>query len=354
LAEQLDAILARAIQVKIAALAPFPFVGTEFGGGERIYNLLTRIEAPVDVLCPNYGDTFTDTHKNLTMHYVSVPEHLRQGEYDMVISKHSGELLKDKLQALAADVVILEHPWQVDALSGQKFVYDAHNNETALKQALSNQDSVEEASRVETLALQAHHVTYCSPDDVGATDGPRTYIANGTDIPQNLKAFGQGSKTLLFVGSAHPPNIGAAITLVKFAELLHDYQIVIAGECGSFIKTQAPNVSILGHVSKPILDYLFRTSHAFVNAMAAGSGTSLKVVKALSYGLPVIASEIGARGFSEACIIAKNAQELLDAVDRLQSPSHYESIRQASIKAAGEYTWDSLGKKFNEVVHSVL
>lgn len=351
--QELDAVFEGHLQVKIVALAPFPFVGGQFGGAERIYNLLTRIENSVDVICPNYGDTFTDTHKNLTMHYVSVPKELRVGEFDMVISKYSGSLLKDKLQALVPDVVVLEHPWQVDAIDGEKFVYDAHNNETELKRVISGEDSVKEASRVETKALQADHVTYCSLDDVLVTDSPKTYIPNGTDVPELNKNLGATSKTLLFVGSAHPPNIGAAITLAQLASALPDYQIVIAGNCSVHVKSDATNVSLLQHVSPAILDYLMRTAHAFINPIAAGSGTSLKVIRALSYGLPVLSSEVGARGFKDACLIVRTAQELLDGLSDLQSPKYYKEVSERSREASRAYSWDAVGKTFNEVVHSV-
>ena len=339
--------------MKIVALAPFPFMGRQFGGAERIYNLLSRIENPVDVICPNYGDTFTDKHKNLTIHYVSVPEELRVGEFDMVVSKHSGQLLKDKVQSLEPDLIVLEHPWQIDAIDGQKFVYDAHNNETEMKRLISGEDAIKEASRVETIALQADHVTYCSPDDALATDSPKTYIPNGADIPELSKSLGINSKTLLFVGSAHPPNIGAAMTLAHLAPALPGYQIVIAGDCSSHVKSDATNVSLLEHVSPAILDYLMRTAHAFVNPIAAGSGTSLKVIRALSYGLPVLSSEIGARGFRDECVIVRTAQELLDALAALQSPKYYKEVSERSREASKAFSWDTLGQTFNQVVHSI-
>lgn len=338
--------------MKIAALSPFPFYQAEFGGGERIHNLLTRVDHKIKVFIANVGATGIVTDKNLEMEFFSLnPE---ADDYDMLVARNSLEIFGPALKDYEPDLVILEHPWQVLAISGQKYLYDAHNNEASMKQAIGKADIVEQVKDLERLALRADHVTYCSADDNLETESPKTWIPNGTDIPDTPNLIGKDSKVLLFTGSAHPPNIGAAITLANLAKGLPDYHIVITGECGRFIQTELPNVSLLGHVNKQTLDYLLRTSHAFINPIAAGSGTSLKVVKALSYGLPVISSEIGARGYAEACIVAKTAQELFGALDELKTPNHYKMVSESSRAFAKGYSWDVVGARFNEAVQSLL
>jgi hypothetical protein len=51
--------------VKIAALAPFPFIGLEFGGAERIQNLLTRVEHEIEVFTPIYTSAQKGKFANL-------------------------------------------------------------------------------------------------------------------------------------------------------------------------------------------------------------------------------------------------------------------------------------------------
>jgi glycosyltransferase involved in cell wall biosynthesis len=350
----LAALPERTVQVKIAALAPFPFVGFEYGGAERIHNLLTRVQHQLDVFVPNYGDIQYAQYHNLNLHYVHVPESMRNEEYDMVISKNSKELFAAQLTEFNPDLVILEHPWQADALSGQRFVYDAHNNETAMKSALGKESMVEETRRVEGLALQAQHITFCSVDDNLQSDAPMTLIPNGTDIPEINRHHGFGSNVVLFVGSAHPPNIGAALTLTTIAKALPQYHFVIAGACGNNLRPDSDNVTVLGHIDAKMLDYLMRTAHVFMNPIAAGAGTSLKVARALSYALPVISSSIGARGYTDACIITDTTQEAFNALDALRDPKNYAEAADRSRTAAYEYSWDSVGKKFNDVIQQVL
>lgn len=338
--------------MKIAVLAPFPFVGAEFGGGERIYNLLSRVEADLRVFVPNLTGEGTMEHKNMYLSFHKIPEQPFKVEYDMAVVSSSRKLFGPMLESYKPDLVILEHPWQVEAIDGQKFVYDAHNNETNMKKAISSEATTAEASRVEHLALNADHVTYCSKDDNLDIKGPSTWIPNGTDIPLVPNLVGHKQKMIFFTGSAHPPNIGAAITLANLAAGLPDYHIVIAGDCSRLVQTDLPNVSLLGHVNKETLDYLFRTAHAFVNPIAAGSGTSLKVLRALSYGVPVISSAIGARGYAEACIIAKTAQEVIESLGQLQDPNYYKEVSEASRAFAMGYSWDIIGKQFNDVIQS--
>jgi glycosyltransferase involved in cell wall biosynthesis len=103
-----------------------------------------------------------------------------------------------------------------------------------------------------------------------------------------------------------------------------------------------------------MLDYLFRTAHAFMNPIAAGSGTSLKVGRALSYALPVISSALGARGYEDACIITETAQEAFDALGALRDPRTYAEAANKSRTSAFDYSWDSVAAKYNDVIQKVL
>lgn len=342
--------------MKIAALAPFPFANGEFGGAERIDNLLTRIDHPIRVFVANLGGTGTERYKNLELVYVKVPLDNGAPEYDFAVSRSSKKCFGNLLSDYDPDLVILEHPWQVQAIDGQKFVYDAHNHEAEMKRLIRGEAEASEAGQLEALALDADHVTFCSQNDKLNTSSPTTWIPNGTEWPKTKNSVGKNSNVLLFSGSAHPPNIGAAITLAGLAPALLDYEIVITGDCARYIETNRPNqprnVHLLGHVTKNTLTYLMQTSHAFINPIAAGSGTSLKVIKSLSNGLPVISSLIGARGYEDGCIISKTAQEVIESLERLKSPSEWEMASERSVAFAIPYSWDRIGVKFNEVIHS--
>ena len=348
---QLLATIPKGAVVNVAALAPFQFHYGHFGGAERIMQLLSRVEAPVNVFAATGGPDELVRVNNLTIHYKSIPEWIKTSEdYDTNLATVARELFAKDLEEQNPDVVILEHPWQVDALSGQKFVYDAHNNEAEMKRQLSTPEIAEATQALEAKALKANHVTYCSEGDELITDAPKTYISNGTHLPNITRLNGSKLKNLLFVGSGHPPNVAGALMLANLAAAMPDYEIIIAGQCSSFINTTAPNVRLLGHVSEQVLDYLFANTHAFINLITAGSGTSLKVARALSYGLPVISSRLGARGYEESCLIAQNAEEVLASLQTLKSASEYKLQSEKARAGAEAVSWDNIGKRFSEVV----
>ena len=341
--------------VNIAALAPFQFHYAHFGGADRIMQLLSRVQAPVEVFAPTGGHDELVRVNNLTIHYKSIPDWVKTSEdYDIAISKVAHEMFAKDLEEQNPDVVILEHPWQVDALSGQKFVYDAHNDETKMKLQLSTQEIASQANALENKALQADHVTFCSEGDEIETDSAKTWIPNGTHLPNISRLNGAKLKTLLFVGSAHPPNVAAALMLANLGPALADYEIVIAGQCSTFINTTASNVRLLGHVSDAVLDYLFANTHAFINLITAGSGTSLKVARALSYGLPVISSPLGDRGYEGSFIVARDAQEILSALETIRNASNYKLQSETSREGAEAFSWDVIGKRFSDVVLGLL
>lgn len=339
--------------MRLAALAPFAFHNGGFGGAERILNLLTRVEHPIDVFVPAATVGPAIQLGNLNINGVQLADSVINSgnDYDTALSEVAGSMFADVLESY--DLTILEHPWQVDALQGKRFIYDAHNNESRMKSQLFPHE-VARTKVVEAKALKAEHVTFCSLDDDLVTDSPMTHIPNGTDLPSIQRVNGSGVRNLLFVGSAHPPNIAAAVMLANLAQALPDYTVVIAGACSQYIQNAPSNVRLVGHVNPAILDFLFSNAHAFINIITAGSGTSLKVARALSYGVPVISSQLGARGYEDACMIAQSAQEVVDHLGTLTYPTIWKEESERARNAAEDLSWDKVGSRFNQVIQGLL
>jgi GT2 family glycosyltransferase len=130
---------------------------------------------------------------------------------------------------------------------------------------------------------------------------------------------------LLFVGSfRHRPNGDAVhyfarevLPLVK--ESLPGVELLVVGdnappELGTYV-----GVRVLGYV--PDLDPLYARSRVFVAPLRFGAGMKGKIGDALSYGLPVVTTTVGAEGMylrdGEEALIADTAEEFAAAVVRL-------------------------------------
>ena len=81
--------------MRIVALAPFPFHDAEFGGGERIDNLLSRVDNELRVYVPNYGGEGRLQYKNMDISFHRIPDELRDKDYDLSVINSSKTMFRD-------------------------------------------------------------------------------------------------------------------------------------------------------------------------------------------------------------------------------------------------------------------
>lgn len=354
--------------MKIVALVPFDIYPPEFGGSQRCVNLLERI-GEVDVIALSwFGEGREEKHGELTYRAIKAGEAAQARSrkifgvdihtYDGMPAFCKSDLthVSDAIQSLEPDLIILEHPWLYPFVGDVPFIYDAHNAEgflTSMRWPGSiDEQIVKELERA--CVTKAKAITYCSELDAEILrkyynpTAPMHYIPNGTDLPNQLAEGKQ--KNLLFVGSYYGPNVNAAQHLANQAHLLPDYKIQIVGDCTKAVRTTQPNVELLGHVDDDTLDELHRNAFAFVNLMQTGSGTSLKVARAMSYGLPIISTTVGARGF-DGLVLVDRGQDITDALAEVEKD--WDTYSKNSRANAEKIGWGRVGMKFMGVVRGV-
>jgi hypothetical protein len=104
---------------------------------------------------------------------------------------------------------------------------------------------------------------------------------------------------------------------------------------------------------------MFAKAYAFINPMMTGSGTHLKMMKALSYGLPIIASTVGARGFSESektscMVIANDIDDMARGVRVISDRKRYESMSKSSLELSQTYDWEKIGESFVKAIEDTI
>ena len=189
---------------------------------------------------------------------------------------------------------------------------DEHNIESRYAEA-TGQGSPRELARLrrwERLAWRdADLVTTVTDDDAAEVARWRTgavaVVPNGVAAREiaYIAPTARSSRTLLFVGAmSHAPNIAAATELVR--EVLPtvraqhpEARVVLCGRAPSAeVRALAsPHVTVTGTVAD-VAPYL-ADAGAFVCLLRAGAGSSLKVPEALAAGVPLVTTELGARGF---------------------------------------------------------
>lgn len=124
-------------------------------------------------------------------------------------------------------------------------------------------------------------------------------IAPGVQIKDDLRK--ENNKNILFFGNIkYPPNKDAVLYFIKnifplLREKDEDVKLIIAGSGSDVIDTKNnPNITKLGFVDS--LDKLFSDTSLVVAPIRFGAGVPTKILEALSYGVPVVTTPVGARG----------------------------------------------------------
>lgn len=233
-----------------------------------------------------------------------------------------------------ADVVVFSHPWCFSPLADalrldQLIVYDSQNVETLLRTSLLDDLSAATpllgrvAELEYELCRRADLIFACSDEDVdlfeqifNADPGKLRVVPNGTFVERFSEPGQTGRMTLrkdlglptgraiaIFLGSMYGPNADAARFIARnMAPACPGLLFVIAGGVGDALADipLTDNLLVTGRVDDKRRDDLLLAADLALNPMAAGSGTNIKMFDYMAAGLPVMTTDIGARGICTA------------------------------------------------------
>lgn len=150
-------------------------------------------------------------------------------------------------------------------------------------------------------------------------------------------------KRLMFVGSAAPHNIDGLLWFLQkvWPVVLGsnpDATLSVCGNVSSAIpeaqKNAASSVNWLGKVDDLAAEY--GKAAVAIAPVLAGSGVKTKVIEALSYGVPVVATSEGAAGLLDSCAVlsADQPNEFATAISRLIND---RDLRDSMSRSGKEY-----------------
>lgn len=246
-----------------------------------------------------------------------------------LLKKYSPQVLEQLNQEIEkADIIFLEHPYLAPLLPEnlkKPVVYDSHNVEYLLKKSMLNDNEtgrllLEETRQLEQYACDISSlVLACSEGDIDNlrqlfhVPGEKTaLLPNGFDCgstmfhnrgqrvdnKRRLDAGHCGIAT--FIGSFHRPNIEAAEQIIDMAIKMPDMFFIVMGGAGIPFEGRGlpDNLVFAGIVEDGVKNAVYSMADVAINPMINGSGTNLKLAEYMCYGIPVITTEIGARGYS--------------------------------------------------------
>lgn len=364
----------------------------DHGGRQRSLNLVKALskEHTVTVLSLSWNKISYD--KNVDgIKFISVPLEsnvisaakknkigLTRYNPDILIDYYTkfakGYIKKMNDFAVSTDLIVVDQYSIAPMIKMLKYekpiIYSSHNCETDLFVQMLGANSIDTKAvhKIESKILEkSSSVVYCSKEDLNKINEyflinkPTYYVPNGTDIP-SVKCK-QESKQVLFVGSGHPPNWVAIKRIIDIAKRLPEYKFVIAGTSTYIVDEEKiilpSNVIKYSEISNEEVEKLFQESSIFINPVESGSGTHLKILKALAYGMPIVTTNIGARGLSEkdkkeSLVVVETNDEMVDAVKQLLSSKEYDRVSSNAIKLSEQYDWNNIHKLFLKAVNDTL
>jgi len=156
-----------------------------------------------------------------------------------------------------------------------------------------------------------------------------------------------------YIGSfEHTPNLNAIKYFFgQIAPLLDkekiNYEFYLAGKNDSkFIKNNFPKIIDLGQV-KNTSDF-YQKIDCLITPIFSGSGSRIKILESLSFGIPVISSSIGAEGIninSDYLQIAKTSLEYIKCIQKIHQLNNQQLIQQLK-----PLLWENIFNKYQDLI----
>ncbi|MDN3655863.1 glycosyltransferase family 4 protein [Ferruginibacter paludis] len=292
--------------------------------------------------------TFSSTDSNF-LRIIPIVKNIENNKYDLIIFEHLESLmLWRKIKKIFPTAVI---------------VFDAHNVDHVL---LSGKLTKTQLNRIRaqesSLFLKCDLIIACSINDANVFAQLNQYkipvrvVPNGIDTKMNSYNFPDFSENLnlIFCGSLdYDPNIQG---LCWFLENIWpaiverhpsiNLSIVGRGKISIVLKNllqKNSRIIFIGEVDNVVQYY--RKAHFAIVPILHGSGTRMKILEAMSLGIPVISTTAGAEGLEyeadKNILIANSPCEFNRAIKFFDKPQVLKCISEnARELVERKYSWD--------------
>jgi glycosyltransferase involved in cell wall biosynthesis len=387
---------------RVLHLSTFPVYPPVSGGQSRIYHLAGCLSSKADVTILSLGHR--DDVRRLSESLVEV-EVARPASFfrvssmmeessgisseDSALIEMGSEMIRfpsllERYMAIS-DMVVLEGPYHYplvkeiasrmrsEGMRIPEIVYDAHNVESELKKSLGVSGEilsiVEESEK--SLYLEADSVVVCSERDAkefGELYGKREtiFVPNGverssmTPLDRESRAeigkrLGLDGVTAIFTASRHAPNVEALRIVEECAMKVPDVTFIVIGSVGEEVsRDDIPNMIVTGVIDGKSKNLLCSIGDIGLNPITTGSGSNLKLIEYLAWGMVTLTTPFGARGFDltdgEEIVLA-DVEEFAERVAEISSDmERYEEMRRRAVSGAERFDWCRISKPFIELL----
>lgn len=140
---------------------------------------------------------------------------------------------------------------------------------------------------------------------------------------------------LIYVASNNNHNLKSAKWFFEkvYPLLSKDFKICVVGRVNQVVEKQS-NITQINYIEN--LDDIYHISKVCICPMLSGTGVKIKVIEALSHGLPVVCNTRGLDGlpskFDNGCIAEDNEQLFVKQINKLLTDTVYYSEKSIEAK----------------------
>ncbi|MGO4293131.1 glycosyltransferase [Chitinophaga sp. RAB17] len=252
---------------------------------------------------------------------------LQKQSYDYIIISYAywADLIKDNPYLGKAVTIIDTH----DLLASQ------HQNENGFDMGAALGDELRRLSQFDQVWAISMEETYFFGQFL---KGKIKYIPMMMDAPPVVQPLGEKEFDLIYVATDNPHNLISAAWFFKevYPLLPAHLKICVIGSITPHVSGEYKNVVRIPFVED--LDAYYLKARVSLCPMLTGTGVKVKVVEAMSHGLPVVCTERGLDGLPDktnnGCLSANDPKEFAAHIlHLLEDKAFYESMSQQSLSS---------------------
>lgn len=394
----------RALQRKqVVVVSTYPVYSADSGGQLRLFHLLKRLASRHTItllslggkhhqqkkITPYFTEYILPQTEEFIQHKKTIEKQLGISASDIAFMCHDQSIPEFSEQfaqhAQHADIVVCAQPYVYPLVQRHyqgDIIHESQNVEYLLKSSMvksHHEQLLQTLFETEKQLCQRATLTIaCADEDIAKfqqlyqLDSAKYYLLpNGVDIDstpfltpterQHYKhTLGIEQKIALFVGSGHQPNVDAVNVILDLARQLPEVYFVIVGSVSHYFTAEdepranndfviPKNVAFTGVVSHEQKSIYLQIADIALNPIQTGSGSNLKLAEYIAAGIPVITTQVGARGYQAELIAQIDVAEIgcfkQHVMERLVDPLPAR-LQKARETIAANYHWDVIARGY--------
>lgn len=240
---------------------------------------------------------------------------LKENEYDVIIMFYTyfANLFKDR-DIKAKKVYFME-----DCMFLQQYSWDKDNVENVTIGKLLDEE-IERLSFFDEIFCISYDEKIFYEKVIGKTIHFLPHLLP-SDIKNVKTEVGKRRWDVFFIGFNNPFNLEGMNWFLDevYPKLNKNIKILLAGSVTKNIETKYQNIDIIPFI--PDLDGIYEDIKIVVCPMFRGTGMKIKVVEAMSKGVPVVCNERGTDGlpdkYMSGCMVTQEAEEFAEYINSL-------------------------------------